>query len=1090
MAGELLLDTSVYHAGVVSWVAPRDPGCSLLTLGMRSICFLGKGHMKQIHTAFPRSWSSVANWQRNIIHTVVFSLLFLLAASAIATAQERFGTITGVVSDSTKAVIPGAKVTITNRGTNKTLSTTTGADGTYFLREVEPGRYLARFERTGFTASEVGDIILLVGQQLQINQTLNVGSTTETVQVTDAAPLIDFASPKIAHNVTAEEFDRMPKPRSFQALALTSTSVNSGEIEGGFQVNGASGAENQFTIDGVSTTSLINGKSRQNAMYEILQEVQVKTGGVESEYGGAMGGVISAITKSGGNDFHGDLHYYLSGNRISAGPVKRLLLDPSDEKTVSYVQDSKFKDNTNEIGGSLGGRLIKDKLFFFSAFSPSFRRESRDYLFSSGKEPGSLSRDTNAWMMFHKLSWDPHSRVRTNFTYLWSPTTVDGTLLGYSVGPNQSAQTLTSASYNKAIGTFSPQSSYTGQVDVSTSSTTMLTFKAGRFWDNYKTVGILGQNSVEYATSAASLPFAIPDALKQPTGFSNIPRRLNTFHDLATRTYFQMDGSAYFRALGTHNFKAGWGVSKTVNNVLEAYPNGGYVQIFWNSTLNSPTLGPQTGQYGYYAVNNFGTGGTTGGKIQNFYFQDQWRVVSRLTLSLGLRFENEKVPSFRRDIRDNAFEFGFGDKIAPRLGASYDVLGDGKVKIYGSFGRTFDWVKYELSRGTFGAQFWKIDYRSLDTLDVFSLSAQNLPGRNIWAATPGAQRDRRIPAFDLVAKDIKPMSSDLINVGTEITLAPQTVLRVGYVHNNLRRTIEDLGALDAQGNEVYLYGNPGEGVSAIQPTSGLTKPFPMPKPVRKYDAMEIQLTRRFAKSYFASASYVYSRLYGNYAGLANSDEITLPTTNLGSNTAQQSGGSVSRQGGNANRSWDLDEILFDSRGTVDVKGRLNTDRPHVVKLYGAKEFKWGTNVGLFFYGGSGTPVTTQVYTQNQIPVMVNGRGDLGRTPILTQTDLNIFHDVKVGEGKKIRFEMNMQNLFNQKTARAVFPYLNRGAGTPAPGSGIDLSKTDLTKGYDYNALIAATPDARTARGSLDPRFMREDLFNPGFAGRFGIKFIF
>ena len=138
---------------------------------------------------------------------------------------------------------------------------------------------------------------------------------------------------------------------------MLAPSVNSGEIEGGFQVNGASGAENQFIIDGVSTNSLINGKSRQDAFTEILQEVQVKTGGIDAEYGGALGGVISAITKSGGNEFHGDVHYYYDGSPISAGPVKRLLLDPADEKTVSYVQDHKNPNNRHEPGFSIGGPL-------------------------------------------------------------------------------------------------------------------------------------------------------------------------------------------------------------------------------------------------------------------------------------------------------------------------------------------------------------------------------------------------------------------------------------------------------------------------------------------------------------------------------------------------------------------------------------------------------------------------------------------------------------------------------------------------------------------------------------------------------------
>ena len=189
----------------------------------------------------------------------------------------------------------------------------------------------------------------------------------------DARPAIDSRSTLVSHNVTAEEIDRMPKGRSFQSLAMTAPSVNSGEIEGGFQVNGASGAE-AFTVDGVVTNSLINGSSRQNTVFEHLQEVQVKTTGIAAEYGGALGGVISAVTKSGGNTFRGEAHYLYEGSGLSAGPIERLVLDPSDDVTVSYEQDTKAPDHRNEIGGSLGGPIVKDKLFFFGSYSPRFTR--------------------------------------------------------------------------------------------------------------------------------------------------------------------------------------------------------------------------------------------------------------------------------------------------------------------------------------------------------------------------------------------------------------------------------------------------------------------------------------------------------------------------------------------------------------------------------------------------------------------------------------------------------------------------------------------------------------------------------------------
>ena len=196
--------------------------------------------------------------------------------------------------------------------------------------------------------------------------------------------------------------------------------------------------ENQFLIDGVSTNSLINGRSRQDAFTEILQEVQVKTGGIDAEYGGALGGVISAITKSGGNQFRGDVHYYFDGSALSAGPVKRLLLDPSDEKTI-LAQDHKNPNNRNEVGFSLGGPLIKEKLFFFSAFSPRFIRRENAYILSDGTDV--IKNERTEHQMFNKVNSDPTQKLRTTFTWLWTPTKSYGRLPAYDYNGNQSPGT-------------------------------------------------------------------------------------------------------------------------------------------------------------------------------------------------------------------------------------------------------------------------------------------------------------------------------------------------------------------------------------------------------------------------------------------------------------------------------------------------------------------------------------------------------------------------------------------------------------------------------------------------------------------------
>ena len=119
--------------------------------------------------------------------------------------------------------------------------------------------------------------------------------------------------------------------------------------------------------------------------------------------------------------------------------------------------------------------------------------------------------------------------------------------------------------------------------------------------------------------------------------------------------------------------------------------------------------------------------------------------------------------------------------------------------------------------------------------------------------------------------------------------------------------------------------------------------------------MELGYSRRYANDWFFSANYTLSRLYGNYSGIASSDEITGPTTGVTSSASQQQSGTIARPGGNESRAWDLDELLWDAHGHNDVVGRLATDRPHVVKLYGSYRAPFKTQFGAFFLGSSGTP---------------------------------------------------------------------------------------------------------------------------------------
>jgi len=1019
-------------------------------------------------------------------------LLAGLALSSTLNAQERFSAVTGTVVDESGAPIPGATVTFTNLETQRVTSYSTSLDGTYNAQGIEPGRYSIRFELSGFSATEVDNVNLLLGKTLRVPATLKVGAMTETVQVVGETPLIDVGSTLRGNNIPAEEFDKMPKGRSFESLANALPSVNEGRLEGGITVNGSSSSENNFTIDGVAVNSLIYGSQRGQAVFEHLQEVQVKTSGLSAEFGGALGGVISAVTKSGGNDFKGSLVYHFSGDALNSthGFGQRLQLDPVTQNTVNTVQDTAGAFKRHEVGASLGGPIMKNKLWFFASTTQVFQDRTREYGVAQGVS------DQREQSNFGKLTWEPSKRLRVNVSGLHTPTIQDGVLVAFDgVAANQSTQTAAGVAANNLRGADTKQWSGAGTVDYFVSNSTFLSLRTGYFHDSYEATGINTAQTYEYATSSIGIP-GVPAQFQQPANFSNLPRvRLD--NDLTTRKYANLELSTVLDAGGTHNLKLGGGWSRMTNDVNKGYPNQGFVTVFWDQSYTSDATG-QTGrgQYGYYTIDDQGTIGQTGANILNFFVQDSWKPTSRMTLDLGVRLEKEDIPTFRPDIQKNAIEFGWGDKIAPRVGIAYDVKGDGKMKLSASYGRYFDWTKYELARGSFGGDAWTTRYRTLDNPDPTLLSRAALPGTNLFTNEPDSAKDHRIPSFgdDVIDPSIKPMGQDVFNLGVEYQMSPNTVFSANVIHTNLLRTIEDVGTL-VNGSETYLYCNPGEGLCKTAFTVDATPAFEMPAAIRKYTALELSLNRRFNKNWFLGGSYVLSKLRGNYNGTTNTDEISAP--GRVSSVSQQSDGTSTRPGSNVTRAWDLADMMFDSRGNF-IEGTLATDRTHVIKLYGNYRFDFGTNVGVNFLASSGTPVSTNVYDWTGVPIFVEGRGDLGRTPFLTNTDLFLSHDVKLGDsGRLVRLEFNAINVFNQKQARHIFDKLNRvsATGRSLSSSRINTRTVNQFDGYDYRALLAQTPDAAKAPGTnasgpYDPRFGMADQWNPGFAARASIRLIF
>lgn len=251
-----------------------------------------------------------------------------------------------------------------------------------------------------------------------------------------------------------------------------------------------------------------------------------------------------------------------------------------------------------------------------------------------------------------------------------------------------------------------------------------------------------------------------------------------------------------------------------------------------------------------------------------------------------------------------------------------------------------------------------------------------------------------------VDPNIKAARQSEYTFGVEHQLFKNWIISGRYTHKQVDHAVEDTGSINSQGSEAYIIGNPGEGLACQVYTADQV---PCVKAERKYDALEIRVDKRFSNRWFFNASYTYSRLFGNYSGLASSDE-------------------AGRTSPNVDRNFDLPFEPYALTG-VPNNGLLATDRPHVFKAYGGYDFEWNksktntTTVSFFTTAQSGTPITTYANFVASLAVVVYGRGDLGRTKPVYSTDLNIDHKYKFGRDNRVTFQpyINVINLFDRKS---------------------------------------------------------------------------
>ncbi len=1059
--------------------------------------------------------------------------LIALTILPVALAQETTAGFQGVVKDPSGALIPGASLEIYGTALIGTRKVNSDVAGNYRFAALPPGEYTLTVNAPGFRAYKQTGIVLAVGRLPNIDVQLTVGAVSETVVVSGAAPQVDTTQSKVAVTVSSFIMDLIPKGRSFQSLIPFAAGARQEPLAAGYQIDGASDSENVFLIDGVNTTNIKDGGVGKNFQMDFIQEVQIKSSSFEAEFGGALGGVINAVPKQGSNEWKGSLFSYIASNGLNANNGDRgLRINPTLTQlntttrldgTPEYYNAVRDQSYTMEPGYEIGGPLLKDKVWLFSSYIPQLTSTRRSTLFK-GNNQGfrTLNSSSIQHNAYNRLDYGVYSRLRLFAAWNYAYSRSQGSLGGQdsNFGQLNTGATTDPNTLRSDSGTINPVSTWTFGGDWTPTSKLVASVRYGYFFNNTTQRGTpvglryLYNNTVNAASrDLASLAF--PSSSFNTSGFANIPSNLGTVYDAYKRKSWNADAS-YFTALlgGTHTFKGGYFFAGQTNEVLRTY-QGGFVQMYWgvsyepvtNTAIcdqikaqNLTNYGQSVcqGRYGYFVVGNGVVNtGSSSQTAHALYFQDNWTVGHGLTLNLGIRFDKETQPPYD-PVRFPSVKFGWGDKIAPRIGGAYDLLRNGKIKVYASYGRFFDIMKMGLARGSFGSDYWHNCVYAMDDTNYSAIiptypigggcpAKGPAPGVTVgrfienvdWRATKADPRD---PA---ISPDMLPMMQHEYVAGVDWAINQDWSLETRYSRKRLDRTIEDMAITDNLG---FYIGNPGTTFAdvlhrpvVIPDANGndymTTVPFcaecpPTVGAIRRYDGLEIRLSRRPTSKWFGSFSYTYSKLRGNYAGLSNTD----PTD-----------GGGGRHSPNNHRAFDIPTMTYLPNGEID-NGPLSTDRPHTAKAFGSYRLRWlgmNTIFGINQLLYQGTPIGTclPVVGSSSACQWAEGRGNFvnftraangdlvkgsveldKRSPAYIQTNLNIRHEIPVNkarENMKLSFEADVTNLFNQRSATSYYEFviptnlinparLSRFSGDLA----LDFGK--VMNGYNYVDALNAT----------------------------------
>ena len=987
----------------------------------------------------------------------------LFAYSAFSQASAGTAGISGVVHDPSGSSIPGAKVVIFSEGQGVVRTLTTNTDGVFTAPALKPGPgYVVTVTASGFSNYEARNLDLLVGQNMDLRIDLQVGTTTTSVEVTAAAQLIEDTKTEMSGVVDSRSIEQLPiNGRRVDSFVLLTPGVTADGNYGLLSFRGVAG-QNSFLVDGTDTTEQFYnenaGRTRiaSQISQDAVQEFQVVSSNYSAEYGRAMGGIVNTVTKSGSNEFHGGAFWFYRSTGFNAR-------DPFS----SFVPSEK----RNQAGGTLGGPIKKDKLFFF--LSTEVTR--RNFPMTSSLNTVAVNPTTQTWMQCGVASGATPAATPAQCAainnllprfYTQIPRTLDQELYLAKLDYHLSDRHAFSASFN-FLHDLSPNGIQSGASSTSGSALTgngddAVTVRNGHVaWTFVPTSSFV--NEFRFAMAGDRQADTFDDAeLGQGLGYLQVSANgtqlgpanyLPRIEPSETRFQFQ-DNATWSK--GAHTVKFGMDIATTRDYVY-------YISNFY-------------GSYSYQTVNAFAldySGNTTGAKNwqsysqtfgngaldfrqqdYGFYLQDQWRVSSRLNVLYGARYEYAQLPQPKicnHDYAATCHVPSSPTNLAPRLGVTYrlnskTVLQAGYGMFYARFqGGTID------NLFTTGNGLYQSSITLRNTNSTQLAAGPVFP--NALAAIPSGASVSAIN-LQFLDQNLKTPYSEQGNIGIQRELTSDIALNVSYLWS---RGVQLYGVRDINlpsGSTNFTYtiddvnGNPA-GLYATPVVTG-SRPDPRYNGIylddngvnSYYNGLAVQLTKRFKHGFQALASYTWSHEIDDGQGYGES------TNNLFLSNANSF---------LTNGNYKLDK----GTGSEDQRHRfvLNwvwaptfTHRTDIFSKYLLKNWQISTITSL----QSGLPYGSETIKVNDTPVTgmlsnysLNGTGFSGRVPWLPvnsymlppmyRADARIAKVLPFGEKNRslsLYFEMfNVSNTIAYRAFTSSQAYTEaKGILTPTPAS--------------------------------------------------------